>query len=258
MATTTTADVKLSALPPATGQAGLRGVLASEFTKLRSVRSTYWTIGALLVLSVGLAAAIGAGASSDLHNNPGDKLGFDATQTSLGFFFYGVALVISVVTSFLAFLVGQAVMSGTGVSASLTHSVTIPIAGRVSPGAVTATNSVVVTPGHVLTAIIGTALLVTVAAVIAFGLGAIIRHTAGAIASAIGLLFVVPIIIQLLPSTWRFDIMRFVPCAAGEVLSATVGDHPHLWSAWPQFGVAVVWAAVLVGVGAYLFRKRDA
>ncbi|HEY7275329.1 MAG TPA: ABC transporter permease [Trebonia sp.] len=303
MATTTTADVKLSALPPATGQARLRGVLASEFTKLRSVRSTYWTIGALLVFGVGLAAAIGAGAASDLHNNPGDKVGFDATQTSLAFFFYigqliiavlgamtitaeystgmirtsltamprrgnvfvskllvftGVALVVSLVTSFLAFLVGQAVMSGTGVSASLSHSTTIPIAGRVSPQSVTVTNSVVVTPGHVLTAIIGTALLVTMAAVIAFGLGAIIRHTAGAIASAIGLLFVVPIIVQLLPSTWRFDILRFVPSAAGDVLSATVGDHPHLWSAWPQFAVTAIWAVVLVGIGAYLFRKRDA
>jgi ABC-type transport system involved in multi-copper enzyme maturation permease subunit len=303
MATTTTADVKLSALPPATGQAGLRGVLASEFTKLRSVRSTYWTIGALLVLSVGLAAAIGAGASSDLHNNPGDKIGFDATQTSLAFFFYlgqliiavlgamtitseystgmirtsltamprrgnvflskllvfsGVALVVSMVTSFLAFFIGQAVLSGTGVSASLFHSTTVPVGGQVSPHSVNVTNSVVITPGHVLTAIIGTGLLVTMAAVIAFGLGAIIRHTAGAIASAVGLLFVLPIIIQLLPHTWRFDIIRFIPTSAGDVLSATVGDHPHLWSAWPQFAVTVIWAAVLVGAGAYLFRKRDA
>ena len=300
----TTADVRLSALPPATGRAGLRGVLASEFTKLRSVRSTYWTIGALIIVSVGLAAAIGAGAASDLHSNPGDKAGFDATQTSLAIFFYlgqliiavlgamaitseystgmirtsltamprrgtvylskllvftGVALVISLVTSFLAFFVGQAVLSGTGVSASLFHSTTIPMNAQVSPQGTTLSGSYVVTSGAVLTAVIGTALFVTLAAVIAFGLGAIIRHTAGAIASAIGLLFVLPIIIQLLPHTWRWDLMRFFPDAAGRVLSATVGPpQPHLWSDWPQFAVTVVWALVLVGAGAFLFRKRDA
>ncbi|HEX7164990.1 MAG TPA: ABC transporter permease subunit [Trebonia sp.] len=304
MATTTTADVKLSALPPATGHAGMRGVLASEFTKLRSVRSTYWTIGSLLVFSVGLAAAVGAGAAADLHSNPGDKAGFDATLTSLFIFFFlgqliiavlgamavtseystgmirtsltamprrgtvylskllvftGVALVISLVTSFLAFFAGQAVMSGTGVSASLFHSTTVPMAARVTPQGTTLSGSFVVTPGDVLTAIIGTALFVTVAAVIAFGLGSIIRHTAGAIASAIGLLFVLPLIIQFLPSTWRWDLQRFFPDAAGRVLSATV-DIPdaHLWSAWPQFAVTAIWALVLVGIGAYLFRKRDA
>jgi ABC-2 type transport system permease protein len=98
-----------------------------------------------------------------------------------------------------------------------------------------------------------------VVALIAFGLGAIIRHTAGAITSVIGLMFVVPIIIQVLPNTWRWDIMRFFPDAAGRVLSVTVGGgNDHLWSAWPQFLVTVLYAVVLVGIGAYLFRKRDA
>jgi ABC-2 type transport system permease protein len=308
MATTTTADVRLSTLPPAAGRAGLRGVIASEFTKLRSVRSTYWTIGSLLVTSVGLSAAIGAGTVAQIHNNAGNKALFDATQTSLGFFFYvgqliiavlgamvitseystgmirtsltamprrgvvfgskllvftGAALVVSLVTSFLAFFVGQAVMSGTGVSASLFHSTTVPLQVFQSDnGPARFIGTVTVTPGAVLTAIVGTALFVTVAAVIAFGLGAIIRHTAGTIASAAGLLFVLPIIIQLLPSSWRDDIVRFVPASSGTVLSATVkvgnSDTAHLWSAWPQFGVTLIWAAVLVGLGAYLFRKRDA
>ena len=67
------------------------------------------------------------------------------------------------------------------------------------------------------------------------------------------------VIIQLLPRTWRWDTMRFFPSFAGDVMTATVGQpDQHLWSAWPQFGVAVVWAAVLIGIGAYLFRKRDA
>ena len=54
--------------------------------------------------------------------------------------------------------------------------------------------------------------------------------------------------------------MRFLPDAANQVVSVTIaGDgHPHLWSAWPQLGVTALWAVALVGVGAYLFRKRDA
>ena len=310
MATTTAPGaapaLRLSTLPPATGRAGLAGAIRSEFTKLRSVRSTYWTIAALVIVSVGFAAIAGFAIANNLHNNPANKAGMDATQASLGGFFelgqliiavlgaltitseystgmirtsltamprrgtvYAakllvfttVALVISLITSFIAFFVGQAAMSGSGVSASLLHSITIPAnAFQNGPSSnVTFSGTIVISPGTVLTAIIGTALFVTAAALIAFGLGAIIRHTAGAITSAIGLVFVIPIIVQLLPDTWRWDIVRFFPDAAGRVLSVTVGQHnPHLWSAWPQFGVTLVYAAVLVGIGAYLFRKRDA
>ena len=69
MATTIT-DVRLSALPPVTGRAGLGGVIASEFTKLRSVRSTYWTLAALVVISVGISAIAGLGIASNIHHQP--------------------------------------------------------------------------------------------------------------------------------------------------------------------------------------------
>src|ERR1700685_3373010 len=169
MATITTPDVRLSALPPTAGRAGLLGAMASEFTKLRSVRSTYWTLGALFIVSVGLDVAITAGTASNMVNNPGNKAGFDATQASLGAFFElgqliiavigamvitseystgmirtsltaqprrgvvytakaivftSVTLVISVITSFIAFFLGQARL-GHGVSASLFHTVKI-------------------------------------------------------------------------------------------------------------------------------------
>ena len=313
MTTMAPADLRLSPLPPATGQAGLRGVIASEFTKLRSVRSTYWTLASLVIFSVGIAAIFGFGQASNIHNNPWNKAGTDATQLSLGFFFYigqliiavigamiitseystgmirtsltaiprrgtvylgklivltSVTLVVSLVTSFLAFFVGQAALSGSGVSASLFHSTTIPAGVNMSPPKggpgsgppnYTFIGTDVIHASTVLTAVVGAALFVTVVALIAFGLGAIIRHTAGAITSTIGLMFVLSIIIQLLPDSWRWDIMRFFPDAAGRVLSVTVGGaNPHLWSAWPQFLVTVAWAVVLVGVGGYLFRKRDA
>jgi ABC-2 type transport system permease protein len=306
MANATALSLRLPALPPAAGRAGLGGTIRSEFTKLTSVRSTYWTIAALVIVSVGFAAIAGVAIASNLHSNPANKAGMDATQASLGAFFelgqliiavlgvlvitseystgmirtsltamprrgtvYAaklivfttVALVVSLITSFISFFVGQAAMSGSGVSASLFHSVTIPANAIVngSPNNVTFSGTTVISPGTVLTAIIGTALFVTAVALIAFGLGAIIRHTAGAITSVIGLMFIIPIIVQLLPDTWRWDIIRFFPDSAGRVLSVTVGQqNPHLWSAWPQFGVTLLYAAVFLAVGAYLFRKRDA
>jgi ABC-type transport system involved in multi-copper enzyme maturation permease subunit len=309
----TTSDVKLSALPPAAGQAGLRGVIASEFTKIRSVRSTYWTIAALFIVGVGIAALIGFGIANNIHNQPWNKAGTDGTQSILTpFLFIGqliiavigamvitseystgmirtsltamprrgtvylgklivltsVTLVVSLVTSFIAFFVGSATLSGSGVAGSLFHNVTIPANVNMSPGPqgpnsppnYTFVGTDVITSGHVLMAIIGSALFVTVVALIAFGLGAIIRHTAGAISSVFGLLFVLSIIIQVLPDTWRWDISRFFPDAAGRVLSVTLPgqQNPHLWSTWPQFLVTVIWAVVLLGVGGYLFRKRDA
>ena len=314
MATMTTSDVRLSALPPASGQAGLRGVIASEFTKIRSVRSTYFTIAALVVVSVGIATLIGFGISQTIHNQPWQKAGTDGTQSILiPFFELGqliiavvgamaitseystgmirtsltamprrgtvylaklivltvVSFVISVVTSFLAFFVGSLTLGNSGVAGSLFHNVTVPRDVNMSPGPggpngqphYQFIGSEVITPAHVLTAIIGSALFVTVVALIAFGLGAIIRHTAGAITSAIGLMFVLSIIVQILPQTWRDDIIRFMPDAAGRVISSTLPQHDdmvHLWSTWPQFLVTVIWMVVFVGVGGYLFRKRDA
>jgi ABC-2 type transport system permease protein len=311
MATMTTSDVKLSALPPASGQAGLRGVLASEFTKIRSVRSTYWTIAALVIVSVGIATLIGFGIANNIQHQPWNKAGTDGTQSILTpFLFIGqliiavigamvitseystgmirtsltamprrgtvylgklivltsVTLVVSLVTSFLAFFAGSLTLSGSGVAGSLFHNVTIPRDVNMSPSGPNSppnyafVGTDVITPGHVLMAIIGSALFVTVVALIAFGIGAIIRHTAGAISSVFGLLFVLSIIIQVLPDTWRWDIMRFFPDAAGRVLSVTLPgqQNPHLWSTWPQFLVTVIWMVVFVGVGGYLFRKRDA
>jgi ABC-type transport system involved in multi-copper enzyme maturation permease subunit len=197
--------------------------------------------------------------------------------------FTSVTLVISLVTSFIAFFAGQAMLSGKGVAASLFHTVKIhatsnvtclggpgggkgPGGGGPGPGpgcgqlVVHFSGTDVITASNVLTAIIGTALFVTIVALIAFGVGSIVRHTAGTIAIVIALMFIIPILEHTLPDNWHFDIMRFLPDAANQVVSLTIASNGpgHLWSAWPQLGVTALWAVVLVGIGAYLFRKRDA
>ena len=321
MATTTaTPDLRLAALPPAAGRAAIRGAIASEFTKLRSVRSTYWTLGALFVVSVGLAVAIAAGTEAHFTNHPFAEVGFDSTQTSLGAFFEigqliiavigamvitseystgmirtsltaqprrgvvyaakaiaftSVALVISLVTSFVAFFAGQAMYGGSAVGVSLFHTARIPLGGKpdclqrvqIGPSQfqcvrmhATFTSWELIHPSTVLAAIVGTALFVTIVALIAFGVGSIVRHTAGTIGIVVALMFIIPLLENTLPSNWHDDIMRFLPDAANQVVSLTIaGNAPgHLWSAWPQLGVTALWAAALVAVGAYLFRTRDA
>src|ERR1051326_3330990 len=86
----------MSSLPSTSGRAGLGGALRSEWTKIRSVRSTYWTLLALLVVSIGLDALISAASASHLNHQPGDKVGFDSTQVSLFAFAFLGQLILAV------------------------------------------------------------------------------------------------------------------------------------------------------------------
>jgi ABC-type transport system involved in multi-copper enzyme maturation permease subunit len=267
-------------LPPASGRAGLSGTIRSEFTKIRSVRSTWWTLLVLVVISVGTGAAISAGVAANWsHTSASDRATFDATQISVaGLFFLGqlvivvfgalvltaeystgmirtsltamprrvtlfaakaivfalVALVVTIVTAFVAFFLGQAILTSTHESATLSQP-------------------------NVLRAVIGGALYVTLCGLFAFAAGAIFRHTAATITSIIGLLFVIPILAHLLPSNWYDDIARWLPSSTGDAISVVVGPGPdHLFSPWGQFAVFAVYTAVLLVVGGILFRKRDA
>jgi ABC-2 type transport system permease protein len=75
---------------------GPRAAIASEFTKIGSVRSTYWTLAALLIVSVGIGAAACAGLAANISNNAVHKAGYDATQDSLFVFFEIGQLIIAV------------------------------------------------------------------------------------------------------------------------------------------------------------------
>jgi ABC-2 type transport system permease protein len=279
MATTTAVPgASLAALPPASGRAGLSGAVRSEWTKIRSVRSTYWTMAALVIVGIGLGAAICAATASN-WSHPGGHFFFDATQrsqtafvdlgqlvlmvlgalvitaeystgmirTSLtsqprrgtvylakGTVFTAVALVVALVTSFLAFFLGQALLHSTGHSATLSDP-------------------------NVLRAVVGSALYVAVIGLMAFAFGAIIRHTAGTIATMVAVLFILPLIVDVLPASWSIDITKWLPNSAGDALLRTVSQPgSNLFSAWPQFAITAAYTVLLLIIGAILFRKRDA
>ena len=275
-----TAEATRPAATPATpapaGQAGLRGTLASEFTKIRSTRSTWWTLLALIVVTVGFGALASFGAT----RGGGERgPGFDATMHSLGGLYLGqliiavlgalaftseystgmirtsltamprrgvvfaakalvfglVALVVGLITSFAAFFLGQAIMSGDHISASLGQ------------------------PG-VLRAVIGGALFLTACGLLSFGIGMMLRHTAGAITASIGLLFVLTVLVQFLPQSWQDNVDKWIPALAGSQVWAVKvepGGAP-MFSAWGGFAVLAGYAAAALIGGFILFRGRDA
>ena len=145
-----------------------------------------------------------------------------------------IALAVTLAAAFIAFFVGQALLASTHDTATLSQP-------------------------NVLRAVIGSAVYVTMCGLFTFAVGAILRHTAAAISTVVGLLFVIPILAHLLPQNWYQDLARWLPSAAGQALSVTVGQpDAHLFAPWTQFAVFAVYTAVLLVVGAVLFRRRDA
>ena len=278
MATTSTqvpAGAARHVLPASAGQANFVGALRSEFTKIRSVRSTYWTLLALVVVTVGFGALASWGVAS--HGHPGP--GFDPTQQSLtGLYisqlimgvlgvlvitseystgmirttlstmphrgtliaakavvFSVVAFVTGLITSFASFFLGQALMSSHHISTTLSQP-------------------------HVLRAVIGGALFLTACGLLAFGIGLLLRHTAGAISTVVGLLFVLSILINFLPSSWQVHVDKWIPAIAGAQIWTVVPVHGSdpMFAPWTGFAVFCGYAAIALIAGVILFRKRDA
>jgi ABC-2 type transport system permease protein len=284
MATTTVpVSPTRAALPAARGRAGFGGALRSEFTKIRSVRSTYWSLLALVVITIGIGALFAFGRVQNFNQMPPAFQAADraheiarATEQSLfglilgqlviavlgaltitseystgmirtslsvmprrgvsltakAVVFGAIALVVGLVTSVASYFVGQAILSTDHI------------------------NSTIGQPG-VLRAVIGGGLFLAVCGLLSFGLGAIIRHTAGAITAAIGVLFVLFILSGFLPNNWAVHIDKWIPFNAGGAIWENQSGT-SMFSPWVGFGVFCIYAAIALVAGLVLFRNRDA
>jgi hypothetical protein len=146
--------------------------------------------------------------------------------------FAAAATVVGIASSFAAFFAGQAILSGKGVGVSIA-----------SPGA--------------LRSVIGAGLYLTVLGLLAIGLGTIIRRTAGAIATVFGLVFVLPILVSELPSSWSDHIAKYLPSNAGFAMIGAPRGAPSL-SPWLGFGLFCLYAAVALVAGGVFLSRRDA
>ena len=97
-------------------------------------------------------------------------------------------------------------------------------------------------------------------ALTALGLGAVLRHTAGTITAVLGLLLLLPMILQFINIEWVQDVMTFLPLPAATAflgISGFFGSNENL-SAWQGVGVVGAYAVVALAAGAWSLRRRDA
>jgi len=179
--------------------------------------------------------------------------------------FGAVAVVVSEVLAFAAFAVGQALLSAkhaVGSSAFAAQraqqlGVKIPhdAKGLLSTGSASLGQ-----PG-VLRAVVGAGLYLAVLGLLALGLATIIRHTAGAISAFVGVVLVLPLIVQALPASLSDAVARYLPANIGLVMFSTNGLPDRLgpaFSPWTGFAILVLYTVVILGIGCWVLVRRDA
>jgi ABC-2 type transport system permease protein len=271
----TAATVQSLSQTPVTGRVTQMRVLLSEWTKLRSVRSTRWSLLVAVTATIGIAAIACAVVS---HHYPQMSASDRADFNPLDVTFAGVQLaqlaigVLGVLVITAEYSTGMIRSSMTAVPKRLpvlwakaavyglvTLALMIPatlIAFFVGQ-AFLSTHHIDIAFSHpgVPRTVVGAALYLTVVGLFGLGLGAIVRNTAGGIAAFAGIMFVLPPLMNVLPASWNRAASPYLPLAAGEaIMSIRPGDH---LSPWIGLGLFAGYAAAALAIAAVLLVRRD-
>jgi len=145
---------------------------------------------------------------------------------------YGlIALAITVPAALIAFFAGQAILSGQSLQIAFSHS-------------------------GVAVAVFGAAGYLTLVGLFAMGLGAILRNTAAGIAGFAAIMFVIPPLITILPSSVSDAITPYMPSNAGEAMME-IGHHANMLSSAGGLAVLAAWVVATIVAGAVLLTRRD-
>jgi ABC-2 type transport system permease protein len=291
MTTTTT--------PRTTGHAHTAGsgvsfahVLRSEWIKLRSLRSTAWCFAVIVVLLIGFALLFGSFATG-FEGAPAtdeQQQSLTVSVVTIGVPFaqlvaavlgalvitgeYGTGMIRSTFTAVprrTPALVAKVLLIG--VSTFVVSALALAVALLVSAPLLSSSDvEADLGDARIWLSMIGGAATIGFIAMIAFGLGAIIRNGAGAIASAIGIVFVLPIIFSigqaLIAKSWIYSLYEFIPPQAasrvydypvdGQSLTAMPSfDGSLVLDPWQALLVLVAWVVVLFAIALALAKRRD-
>ena len=251
-------------------------IVRSEWTKLRSVRSTGYALLAAVAMLIGFGIIDCSATVSNWATLPAkekatfDPLlaslrGVDGAQLAIGVLGvlvitgeYTTGMIRSTFTAVpkrLPVLWAKATIFG---SVSLALTVPAVLIAFFASQSILDGQHISIAFSHpgVPRAVIGAALYVTVSGVFALGLGAVIPNTAGAITTFIAIILIIPALVTVLPPSIRDAIGPYLPTSAGNAITS-IHPAPHTLAPWTGFGVLCAYAAASLIGAALLLRHRD-
>ena len=247
--------------------------LHAEWTKLRTLPSTWW----LLAATVALTAAMGAAAASSLttrvcptptacHEDT-VKLALTGVQLSqavclvLGALSIGAEYGTGTIRTTLTAMPGRwRVLASKAAALSLLTSAAGVLAVLSALGLA---RLILPTPppvdGAMFRAAGGSILILVLVTLLGLSLATLLRDTGGAITLGLGVLYVVPVLSHVVNSpTWQHRLQRWAPMPAGLSIQATKNLAGLAIGPWAGLGVLAAYAVGLLVVGGAAFRVRDA
>lgn len=284
----TTATATRAASATTSRRLNLAGVIRSEWIKATSLRSIRWSIAVSIVLGIGMSTIMGF-AIRDLIP-PGTFGGAEFITTVTGFPSAFLALVFAVLGVFVfsseyssgmilstltaAPLRGRVLAAKalvltaiSGAVAALILTAGVGIAVVLLPDAASALGTT-----EVISSLFGTLAYLVAIALMAFAIAGIVRSTAGAVTTVVAIVFLLPMIAQILTQvtdwTWVVWLNEYLPSALGSTLSYGIGSEipsmvaeqsgVHVPQYWEALGGLVLWVVVPMIVSVKLFFDRDA
>jgi ABC-2 type transport system permease protein len=235
--------------------------LAAEWTKLRSVRSTYGSLLAAVAVTVGIAALAAWAITTDDQPNPAPATQLAAVGASVGQFGL-VALAALAITGEFATGSIRTTLAATPArwavltaKAAVVGAVTFP-AGLVATALATLTASAILGIGTegVLAVSARSAVALALTSLLVVGLGAVLRSAAGTITTAVAVLFAPPILGALVSNEVVAAVLDYLPAGLTTVLVSGTGERYGPEVAALLLGV---WAVGVLAAGAITLYRRD-
>jgi ABC-2 type transport system permease protein len=253
-----------------------RSTTRMEWLKLRSVRSTSWIVLVFAAGMIGLSVLV----LSHEHwaaMSAADRAAFDPvnegfTGLALGQLVLGVLGVLAITAEFSSGMI-RATFAAVprrpmvlAAKAAVVAAVTLVVGEVLAFGAFAAGELALRSPAPhatlgqpgVLRAVLMGGAYPCLIALIALGLGAIIRNTAAAISAVVGMLFVLPLILLPLGTSIQNSVGQFLPMLIAENSLTAVKPQSHTLSPGLGFAMLCVYAAVALAAGGWALARRDA